>query len=408
MEYFDGSITSPRGILASGTACGIKKNNKPDLALVQVNGLGTAASVFTSNQVKGHSLLRSLELAKQEKPIRALVINSGNANACVGSQGDLDAELMAELTAKALGVDPDEVFTASTGVIGQLMPMTKVASGIARAASLLSHDTSAGHSACEAIMTTDKIQKEAAVSFQIGDKEVILAGMAKGSGMIHPNMATMIAVITTDALVDRDFLRYALRLVTNKTFNRVSVDGDTSVCDSCTIVATGLAENEAIGFGADGEPDANAKLFLRSLEAVCMRLARNIAADGEGATKLIDVRVEGAATAETAYKVALAVAGSPLVKTAMFGEDANWGRVITAVGNSGVPIAPEKIDISFGRLKVCENGAGLPFDEAEASAILERDEIIVTIDLKSGAYSDHYWTCDFSYEYVEINGSYRS
>ncbi len=408
MEYIDGSITSPRGILAAGIACGIKKNGKKDLALIQVNGLGTAASVFTSNQVKGHSLLRSLELAKQERPVRALIINSGNANACVGPKGDEDAQLMAQTTADALGLQPEEVFTASTGVIGQLMPMEKLASCIKKAASLLSHDSQAGHDACEATMTTDKIQKEAAVRFLVGDKEVILAGMAKGSGMIHPNMATMIAVITTDAVVDRDFLEQALRQVTNKSFNRVSVDGDTSVCDSCTIVSSGLAENEAIGLDAKGELTDEARLFLRALESVCMRLARNIAADGEGATKLIDVRVDGAASAEIAYTVALTVARSPLFKTAMFGEDANWGRIITAVGNSGVPITPSKIDISFGRLKVCENGQGLPFDEDEALAILKKEEIIVTIDLKSGAYSDHYWTCDFSYEYVEINGSYRS
>lgn len=408
MEFIEGSITSPRGILAAGVASGIKKNNKPDLALIQINGLGTAAAVFTSNQVKGHSLLRSLNLMKEEFPVRAIVINSGNANACVGLQGDRDAEEMAVLTAETLGICPEEVFTCSTGVIGIPMPMDNVAQGISIAASALSQDEYAGHDACKAIMTTDTTMKEAVTSFYIDDSEICVAGMAKGSGMIHPNMATMIAVITTDCVVDRDFLQWSLRQVVEKTFNRVSVDGDTSVCDTAVIVSTGLAENEPIGFSGNRELDGNARAFLRSLESVCMRLARNIAADGEGATKLIDVRVDGAADAAAAYKVALTVARSPLFKTAMFGGDPNWGRIITAIGNSEVPISPERIDISLGRLKVCEGGAGLPFDEATASDILRQDEIIVTIDLNSGAYYDHYWTCDFSYDYVKINGSYRS
>ncbi len=404
MEFKDGSITSPAGILAAGVSCGIKKNQQKDLALVQINGLGTAAAVFTRNQVKGHSLLRSQRLADQGQSIHAIVINSGNANACVGPEGDMAAEQMASLTADALGIAPESVLTCSTGVIGQPLPMDRLNQGISDAAARLQHEPDSGHAAAEAIMTTDKTMKEAVVSFTLDGTEICVAGMAKGSGMIHPNMATMIAVITTDAVIEQSFLQDTLRLVTEKTFNRVSVDGDTSVCDTAIVVTSGLAANKEI----NATTDEAARLFTRALETVCHRLARSIASDGEGATKLIDVRVEGAYSPEAAYRVALAVARSPLFKTAMYGEDANWGRVITAIGNSEVAIDPHKVNIAFGPLAVCRDGRGLPFDEAEALAILKNDEIIVTIDLGMGPYSDHYWTCDFSHEYVEINGSYRS
>lgn len=408
MQFFDGSVTSPQGIWAAGVAAGIKKTGAKDLALVRIDGLGTSASVFTRNQVKGHSLQRSLKLAGQEQPVHAIVINSGNANACVGERGAADAEALARKTAELLGLQPEHVMTCSTGVIGIPLPLSAVEQGIEDAAGLLSRSTEAGHDACEAIMTTDKVMKEAAVVFEAGGKNVVLAGMAKGSGMIHPNMATMISVITTDMVVDRDFMDWALRQVVNKTFNRVSVDGDTSVCDTAILVSSGMAENEPAGFGPDRSLTEDARLFLQALEMVCMKLARIMAADGEGATKLIDVRVNGAADEETAYQVALSVARSPLFKTAMFGEDPNWGRILTAVGYAPVPIDPNRVDIAMGPLKVCERGEALPFDEDEASEILAQDEIVITIDLNSGIYSDHYWTCDFSYDYVKINGSYRS
>lgn len=408
MNFFDGSITSPRGILAAGIAAGIKKNGKADLSLVQINGLGLAAAVYTKNQVKGHSLIRSRRLSLAGGPVHAVIINSGNANACVGPQGDADAEEMGRLTAERLGILPEEVLTCSTGVIGIPLPMDKVRAGIDAAAAALSHDPAAGSRACEAMMTTDKVRKEAAVSFTIDGREVLLAGMAKGSGMIHPNMATMIAVITTDAVADKDFMDRALRQVVNKTFNRVSVDGDMSVCDTAVLLSSGLAGNVPIGPAEDGSLGEDARLFLRALETVCMKLARQMAADGEGATKLIDVRVDGAADPAAAYEVALSVARSPLFKTAMFGEDPNWGRILTAVGYAPVKIWPERVDIAIGHLPVCAGGAALPFDEEEAAEILSQDEIIVNINLNSGSFSDHYWTCDFSYDYVKINGSYRS
>lgn len=408
MNFIDGSVTSPQGILAAGVASGIKGNGKKDLSLLQIKGAGSAAAVYTKNQVKGHSLIRSRRLTAAGHKVRAVVINSGNANACVGEQGLRDADEMAAVTAKELGLVPEEVLTCSTGVIGVPLPMDKVIGGITQAASKLRSDTEAGHDACEAMMTTDRVRKEAAVSFELGGREITLAGMAKGSGMIHPNMATMIAVITTDCAADPEFMDRALRKVVNKTFNRVSVDGDMSVCDTALLLSTGLAGNPPISKTADPAADEAALLFMQALESVCMKLARAMAADGEGASKLIDIRAEGAPDAETAYEVALSVARSPLVKTAMFGEDPNWGRIITAVGYAPVKIDPERIDISIGNLQVCRNGAALPFDEDVASEILARDEIVVTIDLHSGHFSDHYWTCDFSYDYVKINGSYRS
>lgn len=408
MEFIDGSITSPKGILAAGSACGIKANGKADLALVQINGLGTAAAVYTRNQVKGHSLKRSQALSEQGFPVKAVVVNSGNANACVGPRGDADAKLMGEYTAERLGLLPEEVITCSTGVIGIPLPMDLLLSGINDAASKLSHEVSAGHDACKAMMTTDRVRKEAAVTFEVQGTKVTLAGMAKGSGMIHPNMATMIAVITTDCAVEKDFLNWALRKTVDKTFNRVSVDGDTSVCDTAVIASSALAANPPVGFDSQGRLGDDALLFLTALESICMKMARDMAADGEGATKLIDVRVDGAPDAETAKEVALTVARSPLFKTAMFGEDPNWGRILTAVGYAPVTIDPDRVDIAIGGLPVCAGGAALPFDEGEAAEILANNEIIVSIQLNAGSFYDHYWTCDFSYDYVKINGSYRS
>ena len=340
MKFIDSSITAPRGISAAGISCGIKGSGKKDLCLLQVSGLGLAAAVYTQNQVKGHSLKRSLGLSRSGGRFHAVVINSGNANACVGPQGDADAREMADAAAEKLGIRADEVLTCSTGVIGERLPMNRLISGIDEAAALLSHDIDAGHDACEAIMTTDTVRKEAVVEIEIGGKPVTVAGMAKGSGMIHPNMATMIAVITTDCIADQDFLDRSLRETVNKTFNRVSVDGDTSVCDTAILISSGLASNEPIGFEQDKSLNEEARTFVRALEAVCMKLARSIAADGEGAGKLIDVRVDGAPDAETAKQVALSVARSPLVKTAMFGEDPNWGRILTAVGYAPVEIQP--------------------------------------------------------------------
>ena len=403
MRFIDGSIVSPKGFHAQGVACGLKKNGGPDLALVVCDVAATACGVFTRNLVKGHSLRRTMDLLPSTE-MRAVVVNSGNANACVGFQGDADAEEMARAVAAAVGCKTSAVLTGSTGVIGKPLDMGKVTSGVQSAFLSLSSSPEAGHRAEAAIMTTDLIPKEACVAFTLGGKEVLLAGMAKGSGMIHPDMATMIAVLSTDAAIAPEVLTAALRKVTERTFNRVSVDGDTSVCDMVVSLASGLAGNPLL-VSLESE---DGRAFLEALEAVCTSLSREIARDGEGATKLVEIRCSGAATPEDAYKVVLAVAKSPLVKTAFFGEDANWGRILTAAGYSGATFDPSKVDIRLGELQVCAAGIALPFDEGEAKRILSAKEVLVTIDLGGGGFSDRIWTCDFSYDYIRINGSYRT
>ncbi len=396
----DGSITSPKGFQAAGEACGLKKNGKKDIAVVSSIDTAVAAGAFTRNLVKGHSLQVTIEHIKSGYA-RAIVINSGNANACVGEQGYKDAKEIAELTAKLLQCSAEEILLGSTGVIGSPLNMPFVRSGIRNAVAKLSTD--GGHDAVEAIMTTDLTPKELAVELEIQDTKVIIGGMAKGSGMIHPNMATMIGVITTDANISRGLLDKALKEVIAHTFNRVSVDGDTSVCDMVVVLANGEADNAGIvkeGFEYE--------TFKKGLEYVCLNLSREIARDGEGATKLVEINVNGAFTEEDAYIAACAVAKSPLVKTAIFGEDANWGRILTAVGYSGAEFDPNLIDISIGSLMVCRNGTALSFDENEAKKLLKQKEIKIVINLKKGSFSDRIWTCDFSYDYIKINGSYRS
>lgn len=397
---FEGGVSSPKGFTAAGEACGIKKNGKKDIAVIASVDTAVACGVFTTNLVKGHSLQVTMDHIKSGYA-RALVINSGNANACVGEQGYNDAKDMAELTANLLQCDTEDILIGSTGVIGSPLNMPLVRSGIRNAVAKLSID--GGHDAEEAIMTTDLIAKEIAIELEIQDEKVIIGGMAKGSGMIHPNMATMIGVITTDANISRGLMDKALKEIIKRTFNRVSVDGDTSVCDMVIAMANGEANNS--GIVREGE---EYEVFKKGLEYVCTYLAKLIAKDGEGATKLVEVSVSGANTAEDAYTAVCAVAKSPLVKTAIFGEDANWGRIITAVGYSGAQFDPNLVDISIGKLLVCRNGAAINFDEAEAKKILKEKEIKISINLKKGQFQDRIWTCDFSNEYIRINGSYRS
>jgi len=331
----------------------------------------------------------------------AVIINSGNANACVGEEGYKNAKEIAKHASELLECSPEEILVGSTGVIGIPLNMEAVLAGIDEAVSGM--EPEGGHDAVEAIMTTDTIPKEIAVEFEIQGVKVVIGGMAKGSGMIHPNMATMIGIITTDVNISRKLLEKALKDVVKHTFNRISVDGDTSVCDMVLALANGLADNPGIVI-----EDRDYDEFKKALEFVCTYLARLIAKDGEGATKLIEVVAEGASSEDDAYKVVNAVAKSPLVKTAIFGEDANWGRIITAVGYSGADIDPLKIDINIGDVAVCRNGAAVPFDEEEASKVLAQDEIKIYINLNNGDFSDRMWTCDFSYDYIKINGSYRS
>lgn len=393
-------ITAPSGFFASGVACGLKKNGNKDLAMVVSENNATAAGIFTTNVVKGHSLMWTKEKIKTGYA-RAMVINSGCANACLGSRGDNDAIKMALYASSLVNCKPDQVLLGSTGVIGFPLDMDKIKHGIKYAFDSLSNQ--GGIFAAEAIMTTDTFPKEASKTFEIDGKTVTIGGMSKGSGMIHPNMATMISLITTDAAISQEMLEKALKAAADKSFNRISVDGDTSVCDQLVIIANGQGGNTPIN-----SEDSDYEIFLSALLEVSINLSKMLAKDGEGATKLIEIRAEHCEDPESAHLILNAIAKSPLVKTAFFGQDANWGRIFTAAGYSGVCFDPNSVDIFIGGLMVCKNGIGLIFDEEKASDILKMDEIIVTIDFKSGQVNDRIWTCDFSYDYVKINGSYRS
>lgn len=400
MRIIDGGVTAPEGFFATGVACGIKKDGKKDLAIVCSEDSAAAAGVFTTNLVKGHSLQVTMEHIKSGYAT-AIIINSGNANACVGEQGYKDAREMTELTAQFLECSPEDILVGSTGVIGVPLNMEAIRSGIEKAVEGM--DPDGGHDAEEAIMTTDQLPKEIAVELEIQGEKVIVGGMAKGSGMIHPNMATMIGVITSDVNISRSLLDKALKETVKRTFNRVSVDGETSVCDMVVILANGLADNPGIV-----REDEEYEKFKDALELVCTSLARLIAKDGEGATKLIEVIVEGASTEIDAYEAACSIARSPLVKTAVFGEDANWGRIITALGYSGAQFDPSNVEIFIGNLMVCKDGAAVGFDEEQAKRILHEKEVKIKVNLNSGSCSDRMWTCDYSYDYIKINGSYRS
>ena len=400
MNILNGGITAPEGFFATGVACGLKKDGKKDLAIICSEDSAAAAGVFTTNKIKGHSLQVTMEHIKSGYA-NALVINSGNANACVGEQGYKDAREITTITAQLLDCKPEDILVGSTGVIGKPLNMEAIRAGIEELVSGM--DPDGGYDAQEAIMTTDLIHKEIAVELEIQDVKVIIGGMAKGSGMIHPNMATMIGVITTDTNISRKLLDKALKECVKHTFNRVSVDGDTSVCDMVIILANGLADNAGIV-----NEDEDFEKFKSGLDLVCTSLARLVAKDGEGATKLLDIVVEGAGSADDAYKAASAIARSPLVKTAAFGEDANWGRIITAAGYSGAEFDPAYVDVYIGNLLVCKSGCAVDFDEKKAKEILHEREVKILVRLNKGVFADHMWTCDFSYDYVKINASYRS
>ena len=400
IQYIEGGVTAPQGYFATGVACGIKENGEKDLALVCSEDVAAVAGIFTTNKVKGHSLKLTMQNIKSGYAT-AIVINSGNANACVGMKGDSDARAIASKTAELLECSAEDILVGSTGVIGVPLDIDKVLAGVEEAVGGM--DPEGGHDAELAIMTTDTVAKEIAVRFNLQGEPVIIGGMAKGSGMIHPDMATMISVLTTDANISRKLLDTALKDVCKSTFNRVTVDGDTSVCDMVVIFANGLADNPGIV-----NQDSDYYEFYEALEKVCTLLAKQIAADGEGATKLIEVQVFGAKTAESAYLASVSVAKSPLVKTAINGCDVNWGRIITALGYSGADISPDLIDISINKVFVCRSGAAAIYDEAKVVEQLSKKEVLISINLNSGEFSDRVWTCDLSEEYVRINGSYRS
>lgn len=399
-EVLPGGVTAPQGFLAAGVGAQIRKKGRRDLALIYSRVPAAAAALYTQNRVKAAPVLVSRENLAGGAA-QAIVVNSGIANACTGPRGYADARRMAALTGEVLGISPELVVVASTGVIGVPLPMEKIERGIREAALNLSR--AGGSAAAEAIMTTDTCPKEFAVKFCLGGREVVLGGIAKGSGMIHPNLATMLSFLTTDAAVAPEALAAALRWAGARSFNAVTVDGDTSTNDMVVLLANGLAGNDLL----TGE-EADYFLFREALLAVCRELAKMIARDGEGATKFLEIRVRGAEKEEEARLIARAVAGSNLVKAAIFGEDANWGRIITAAGNAGVPFDPEQVDIYLGDLQVAEKGAGLEFDEDEARAILEAREVVITLDLNQGTAQGVAWGCDLSYDYVRINAHYRT
>jgi glutamate N-acetyltransferase / amino-acid N-acetyltransferase len=392
--------TAAAGFLASGVACGVRYEDRRDLGLLFSEEVrGAAAVVVTTNVVKAAPLLVTEE-AVEGGNVRAVVVNSGVANAATGERGLEDARGMQALAAAELGLEPGEVAVASTGVIGKHLPMDRVETGIKEAAASLSDD---GSPFAEAILTTDTRTKEAVATMEIGGEVVTVGGVAKGSGMIHPNMATMLAFITTDAAVEKECLQNALNGATERTFNRITVDGDTSTNDMVLLMANGAAGNKPL---TQSSPDYPA--FEEAVEAVMRELAKEVARNGEGATKLIEVVVEGAKDEASAAALAKSIVGSSLVKAAAYGEDANWGRVLAAMGYAGVPFDPEGVEIHFGLVKVFEKGEPVAHDAAEANATLAGDEVVVTARLGEGEGSASAWGCDLTHEYVEINGSYRS
>ena len=399
-EVVPGGAVAPEGFVGGGVECGVRYSGRRDLGLLFSERECAAAAVFTRNVLKGAPLVVTREAVEAGGGLRAVVVNSGNANAATGRRGLEDARAMQRLAGEALGVGAEEVAAASTGVIGEHLPMDRVESGIKDAAAKLGRD---GVPFAEAILTTDTRVKEAAVRVEVGGKSVTVGGTAKGSGMIHPNMGTMLAFLTTDAAVEAGCLQETLDRATDRTFNRVTVDGDTSPSDLALLLANGAAGNEALTLDSPDYPT-----FAGAVEEVARILAKEIARDGEGATKLVEVVVEGAGDEASAAALAKAVVGSSLVKTAVFGADANWGRVLTAMGYSGVSFDPEDVELWFGPVKVFSGGEPVEHDEAEANATLAGDEVVITARVGEGDASAAAWGCDLTYGYVEINGSYRS
>ena len=404
MRVIEGGVCAALGFTANGIHCGIRKNHsKKDLALILSKVSASAAAVYTTNLVKGAPLTVTKNHIANGVA-QAVICNSGNANTC-NANGIEIAEAMAELVAKQLNIVAEDVIVASTGVIGQPLSIDPIAAGMEQLVAGLSVE--GGKAAAEGIMTTDTVMKEVAVEFTVGGKTCRIGGIAKGSGMIHPNMATMLVFLTTDCAIAPDMLQKALSGDIANTFNMISIDGDTSTNDMVTVLANSLAGNETItGEGADFTA------FMQALNSVTIALCRKIAGDGEGATKLLECKVTGAADLATAKTVAKSVICSSLLKAAMFGADANWGRVLCAIGYSGAAVDVNKVDVAFrsaaGSVEVCKNGAGVDFSEETAKTVLLEKEIEILVELNSGEAASTAWGCDLTYDYVKINGDYRT
>ncbi|MCR8632423.1 bifunctional glutamate N-acetyltransferase/amino-acid acetyltransferase ArgJ [Paenibacillus radicis (ex Xue et al. 2023)] len=397
----EGTITTPIGFRAGGLHCGLKKTNRFDLGVIVCEVPAQAAGVYTLNSFQAAPLRVTQESIAVDGKLQAMLVNSGNANACTGQQGEDDARSMRTAAAEAFGVAEHHVGVTSTGVIGELLPMPKVLGGIEKLPTQVKAD--GGEDFCQAILTTDLVQKMTCVRLTIGGKTVHIAGAAKGSGMIHPNMATMLGFMTTDANIESAQLQKLLNGVTDSTFNMITVDGDTSTNDMVVVMASGLAGNDGL---TPEHPDWAA--FEEGFKYVGEYLAKAIARDGEGATKLIEVSVLGAASQEAARAIAKTVIGSSLVKTACFGADANWGRIIAAVGRSGQPVNTETVDIRLGDNVVLEQSRPVKFDEERAAAYLKGELVQIVVNLNMGSESATAWGCDLTYDYVRINAAYRT
>ena len=407
VSWIDGGVCAAQGFRAAGLHVGVKTHNvnKKDVALIVSDSDCAAAAVFTTNVVKAAPIhVTKAHLANGRA--RAVVANSGNANACA-PLAEADAERLCAAAAKAIGCGAEDVLVCSTGVIGQTLRVNVIEEGMEELASLLERSGAASDAAAHAIMTTDTVKKEAAVETTVGGKTVRIGGIAKGSGMIHPNMGTMLCFITTDCAISPEMIREALVDTAHVSFNRISVDGDTSTNDTCLVLANGLAGNETIT--GEGEDYA---AFLEALKALCVRLARMMAKDGEGARHLITCTVSGAKDEESAQTIAKSVISSTLTKAAIFGCDANWGRVLCAMGYSGEEFDPDKVDVAFasaaGEIPVCRQGRGLDFDEDLAKRILTEDEVEIRVRMGEGDAACTCWGCDITYDYIKINGDYRT
>lgn len=407
MKLLKGGVTAAKGFLAASTAAGIKYKDRTDMALIYSEVPCQAAGTFTRNIVKAAPVKWDQKVIYERGEAQAVVVNAGIANACTGEEGMGYCLATAKKAGSLLQVKPEEVLVASTGVIGMQLPMERICAGIETMAPLLSGEEESGHAAAKAIMTTDTHEKEAAVEVEIGGKTVTIGGMCKGSGMIHPDMCTMLSFVTTDAAISQKLLSEALKADVEDTYNMISVDGDTSTNDTCLLLANGMAGNDKII-----EKGEDYEIFCKALHEVNETLAKQMAGDGEGATALFEVRIIGAETKEQAKIVSKSVITSNLTKAAIYGHDANWGRILCAMGYSGAEFDPEKVDLFFesaaGRMQIIRDGVALDYSEEEATRILSESAVTAIADLKMGKEEATAWGCDLTYDYIKINADYRS
>jgi len=401
MKVIKGSVTAPKSFAAAGVHSGIKKKRK-DLALIFSKVPAVAAAVFTTNKVKAAPVLVDKQIIKKGGPVQAVVANSGSANACTGRQGIKDAVETMKFTAALLGIPQDNVFVASTGKIGMPLPLDRIKYGVKLAASIMNESYASGTDAATAIMTTDLARKEIAVETTVSGKKIRIGGIVKGSGMIHPGMATMLCFITSDAVIERRALSSALKQSVGSSFNMITVDGDRSTNDTVLVLANGRAGNKKITSGSPGYGT-----FCQALEYVCLRLAKAIVKDGEGATKFIEIKIKGAASLSDAKKTAFSIATSCLFKTAMYGSDPNWGRIVSAVGNAPVSMDPEKLKVYINGILVVKNNAPVPGSREKARELLTGKNAVIEVDMQTGKSGCVIWTSDLSTRYVRINAAYN-